>query len=74
MEDVVFEHDDCGSHKAKSISTNLVQNNVRVMDWSPRSSDLNLTENALGLLERRQSEHRPYPRNVSELFDLVQHE
>ncbi len=33
IEDVVFQQDNCGPHKAKSISTYLAQKNVRVMDW-----------------------------------------
>ena len=74
IEDVVFQQDNCGPHKAKSISTYLAQKNVRVMDWPAQSPDLNPIENAWAFLKRRLREHRPYPRNISELFDLMQHE
>ena len=71
---VVFQQDKIRPHKAKSVSTYLLQKCIKVMCWAAQSLDINPSANACAFLKKRLRYHRPYPRNKSELFTVMQKE
>ena len=70
----VFQQDNCGPHRAKSIAAYLVANNVNVVKWPAQSSDLNPIENAWALLKRKVRERPTYAHNADHLFQILQEE
>ena len=72
--DFVFQQDNCGPHKAKSVSSFLAGNNINVMKWPTQSPDLNPIDNGWAVLKRRIRERPEHPRNADHLFELLQDE
>ena len=74
ISDFVFQQDNCGPHKSKSVTSFLVGNNTNVMKWPAQSSVLNPIENTWAVLKRMIRERPEHPRNADHLFEILQSE
>jgi len=63
----IFQQDNATSHTCHVSRTFLRQNNVQVLDWPARSSDLSPIEHVWDVLGRRVRRRQIKPRNLQEL-------
>ena len=71
---VVSQQDNCGPHRAKSVSSYLQSTGITTMKWPPQSSDLNPIENVCAILKKKLRQRSTYPPNSDALFELLQTE
>ena len=70
----VFQRDNCGAHKAKSVRAYMDATGISLMEWPTQSPDLNPTENAWAFLKRRLCQRTTYPVDADNLFDALSEE
>ena len=68
VDNIVFQQDNCGPHRAKSVAKYLSENGISLLYWTPQSPDLNPIENAWAILKRRLRLSDTYPSNINALF------
>ena len=69
-----FQQDNCGPHRAKSVTAYLNIQNVEAMKWPPQSPDLNPIEDRCDILKRRPRARPENLKNADHLFELLQQE
>ena len=67
----VFQQNNCGAHKAKSVPAYMDATDISLMEWPAQSPDLNPIENAWALLKRRLRQRTSYLTNADNLFDAL---
>lgn len=70
----VFQQDNAPIHVSKSTKEWLNAKKVRVLDWPPRSPDLNPVENAWGYLARKVYAHGRQYSSVEQLSEAIHNE
>ena len=73
-ESMVYQKDNCGPHRAKSIRDVMGAKQINLMTWLPQSPDLNLIKNAWAVLKKKLCARPNYPMNNTELFYVPQSE
>lgn len=68
----VFMQDGAGPHKAKATMEYLRRQKIEVLEWPPRSPDLNPIEKLWAILARRVSHH--YCRTIDDVVEAVKTE
>ncbi len=71
IDQFIFQQDDCGSHRAKSIKASMDAKQINRMDCPSQSPDLNPIENAWALLKRRLLDRSTHPTNADDLFQIL---
>ena len=64
----IYQHDGCGPHRARSVSTFLEGEKVEVLPWPARSPDLNPIEHVWALMKYKLRQMTTYPTNADALF------
>jgi hypothetical protein len=72
--EVVFQHDNASTHKAKVCLDCLDDHGIEVMEWPPYSPDLNPIENLWAELKRCLGTQENAPVGIHEPWDRVQAE
>ena len=67
----VFQQDNCGADKAKSVRAYMDATCISLMEWPAQSPDLNPIENSWALLKRRLRLRTRHPTNADNLFDAL---
>lgn len=67
----VLQKDNCGPFGVKRISDRLSTEEVRCTKWSPRSTDLNSTENIWTLMKCHLRKYAVHPKNSLDLFRVL---
>ena len=67
----VFQQDNCGAHKSKSVRAYMNATDISLMEWPAQSPDLNPIDNAWAFLKRRLRQCTTYPTNPDDLFDAL---
>ena len=70
--DFVFQQENCGPQKARSVTSFLVGRNINVLKWPAQIPGLNPIENAWAVLKSCIRERPDYPRNTDHLFEILQ--
>ncbi len=67
-ENVIYQLDGCGPHRAKSVISCLDAEKVQLLPWPARSPDLNTIENASAIVKRKLRMQSTYPTSKSGLY------
>ena len=73
-ENMVYQQDNCGSHRAKSVSDFMDAKQINLMTWPSQSLDLDSIENAWTILKKKLQARPTYPTNTTELFNVLHSE
>lgn len=58
--DFIWMHDNAPAHKSRLINVFLEEENIKVLEWPPRSPDLNIIENVWSILSAKVYENRQF--------------
>ena len=65
----MLQEDNCCSHRARIITTYLLNEEVTHMKWTAQSADLNPIENVWGLFKTHLRKRRTHPSSTLHLFN-----
>ena len=71
---MIFQQDNCGTHRSKAIKAYLDANRFNLMKWPAQIPDLNPIENAWFILKGMLRRRPRFPTTTAELFIILQHE
>ncbi len=71
LKQIVFQQDNCGPHRAKSVSDYLSARCITTMKWPAQSPDLNPIENVWGVLKHKVLRRSTHPSNADALFQVL---
>ena len=74
LNNILFQQDNCGPHKAKTVVSYLDASNIELMDWPAQSADLNLIKNVWAYLKQKLRNRNTHPSNSDELYEILQNE
>jgi transposase len=69
-----FAQDNDPKHKSKVASQWFQSNNIRLLPWPAQSPDMNPIEHLWAEMDRRMRKRERFPKNVEELWDVLQEE
>lgn len=69
--EIIFQQDNCGPHRAKSIKAYMEASNIDVMKWPAQSPDINPIENAWAFLKKRVRERSTNCTTADDLFQVL---
>jgi len=71
-ENILFMQDNAPCYTAKRVVTFLDHNNVKILNWPPRSPDLNPIENLWAWIKRKhESDEYPFPTTRFQLIENI---
>ena len=69
-DDFLLQQDNCSVHKSKQIADFMEQRGIETIEWPSPSPDLNIIENAFGMVAEKVYDG-PQPKNKVELEQLI---
>jgi len=70
----IFQDDNTPVHRARIVRQWKEDNSVSSLPWPAQSPDLNPIEHLWDVLERKVQAHKPHPKNVGELMEVLEEE
>jgi hypothetical protein len=71
VEDITFQQDNDPKHTSRLAQEWLERHRINVLKWPSQSPDLNPIKHLWHYLKRRLASHKPRPKNVDELWSLI---
>jgi transposase len=67
----IFQDDNAPVHRARIVKQWKEDNSVSDFPWPAQSPDLNPIEHLWDILERKVRAHKPHPKNLNELMEVL---